>query len=371
MNKRVAAIITEYWDISHADVIVSKMLEGFSLNGRRYKSTLDIVSMYVDRFPDNDMSRGMAAKHGVPMYGTIREALLAGGDAFELDGIILIGEHGVYPFNEIGQELYPRRLFFEKCLDVMLEFDRIVPVYTDKGFAVVQEDIEWMYGQIKTRAIPFMSSSVVPFARRQPIERPFPHGAPLHRMFGFTYGSLERYVYHGLEMLQSVAEQRACGESGIAAVQAFKGGDAVRRLLSDEWNGMYRALGGFINLRDVDAYPYELQEPVFFELDYVDGLRGGLLYCDPSSANPEVTTFASAYQVLPNEEPVCVEFWIQNQKPYSHFGTLTLEIEKFIHTGRPPFPVERSLLTTGGLDACMRSHHTGGKIETPHLRVRY
>ncbi|WP_409341495.1 hypothetical protein [Paenibacillus sp. MBLB4367] len=370
MKKRVAAIISEYWDISHADVIITKMLDGFSLDGRTYQSTLDIVSMYVDRFPDNDMSRNLAAKHSIPIYGSIREALLHGGDAFTLDGIILIGEHGVYPFNEIGQELYPRRLFFEACLNVMLEYNRIVPVYTDKGFAVVQEDIEWMYAQIKRYDIPFMSSSVVPFARKQPIERPFPPGAPLHKMFGFSYGSLERYVYHTLEMLQSVAEQRACGESGIRAVRAYKNEQAVSRLLSDEWGAIYRACGGFINLRDVNKFPYELQEPVFFELDYVDGLQSGVLYCD-WLASKEMQTFASAYQVLEQEEPICVEFWLQNQKPYSHFGRLTLEIEKFIHTRRPPFPVERSLLTTGGLDACMRSHYSGEEIETPHLQVRY
>lgn len=370
MKKRVAAIISEYWDISHADVIITKMLEGFGLDGRRYSSTLDIVSMYLDHFPETDMSRDLSAKHGFPIYGSIREALLEGGDTFALDGIILIGEHGVYPFNEIGQELYPRRLFFEECLNVMLEFDRIVPVYTDKGFAVVQEDIEWMYEQIKKHNIPFMSSSVVPFGRKQPIERPFPNGAPLHKMFGFSYGSLERYVYHTLEMLQSVAEQRACGESGIRSVRVYKNEEAITRLFSEDWGYMYRSCGLFVNLCNVETFPYELKEPVFIELEYVDGLQSGILYCDWAN-NKEMQTFASCYQVLENEKPICMEFFLQGGKPYSHFGRLNLEIEKFIHTGRPPFPVERSLLTTGGLDAFMRAYHSGEKIETPHLHVRY
>lgn len=370
-KKRVAAVVTEYWEISHADVILTKMLEGFTMDGRRYSSTLSIASMYVDAFPDNDMSRAMAEKHNFPIYGTIREALLCGGNSFDLDGIIIIGEHGNYPENELGQTLYPRRRMFEECLNVMLEFNRIVPVYTDKGFAVVQEDIEWMYETVKRHQIPFMSSSVVPFARRLPVQTPFPNGAPLHKMFGFAYGALERYTYHTLEMMQSVAENRACGETGIRAVRAYRDDKALEALFSERWGRIYRKLGGFVNLTDIDAFPHQLKDPILFEIEYVDGLLGGILFVDPRSRDPEVNVFASAYQVYEHEEPVCLEFWLQPGKPYIHFGRLVLEIEKFIHTGRPPFPVERSLLTTGSLDACMRSLHEGKEIETPSLRVSY
>ncbi|RKN84399.1 hypothetical protein [Paenibacillus ginsengarvi] len=366
MNKRVAAIITEYWDISHADVIITKMLDGFRLDGREYRSTIDIVAMYVDQFPPNDISRDIAARHGIPLYGSIREALLAGEAEFELDGVILIGEHGAYPDNELGQTLYPRRIFFEQVLNVMLEFDRIVPVYSDKGFAVVYEDIVWMYEQIVRHRIPFMSSSVVPYAPQRPVEEPFPNGAPLARMFGFCYGPVERYVYHTLEMMQSVAENRARGESGIRKVKAYKDDEAIERLLSADWLELYRTLGGFINLRDLAAFPAEIKGPVFVELDYADGLRSGILL-----ANPEISTFVSAYQAEAGEPPVCREFMLQGGKPYIHFGRLVLEIEKFLHTGRPPHPVERSLLTTGAIDACMRSLHSGEAIDTPHLLVRY
>jgi len=366
MKKRVAAIITEYWDICHADVIITKMLDGFRLDGRQYTSTLEIVALYVDKFPDTDLSRGMAAKHGIPIYGSIRDALLADQLEFNLDGIIIIGEHGDYPDNEIGQTLYPRRIFFEQCLNVMLEFQHIVPVFTDKGFAVVQEDIEWMYAQIKRHDIPFMSSSVVAYSPQRPAEKPFPNGAPLHKMFGFCYGPVERYVYHSLEMMQSIAEARACGESGIRRVKAYKDDEAIGRLLTDDWNELYRTLGGFVNLRDLDAFPNEVKDPVFVELDYADGLKSAVLL-----GNPEVRTFASAYQVDERESPICREFQLQDGKPYIHFGRLVLEIEKFIHTSRPPHALERSLLTTGALDACMRSLASGEAIETSHLIVKY
>ena len=38
----------------------------------------------------------------------------------------------------------------------------------------------------------------------------------------------------------------------------------------------------------------------------------------------------------------------------------TANLEKFFETGKAPYPVERTLLTTGILDAVMRSHHDGG-----------
>lgn len=368
---KVAVIVTEYWDISHADVKITKMLEGFAMDGRRYESTVDIAAMYIDQFPPNDIGRAIAARHGVPLRATIRDTLLDEAGAFAVDGIMIIGEHGQYPFNEYGQELYPRRRFFEECLAVMLEFGRVVPVFSDKGFAIVREDIEWVYAQIKRHNIPFFSGSSVPLVRRRPIHEPFPNGAPLCRMFGFAYGSLERYTYHTLEMMQSIAENRARGESGIRAVRAYRGREAVDRVLAPPWGAIYRKLAGFANVCDVETFPHSLKEPALFELDYNDGLQGGILFVDWLRDNPEIQTFVSAYQVKPGEEPVCLEFPLQNRKPYIHAGRFALETEKFLHTGRPPFPVERSLLTTGALDACMRALVTGAEVATPYLRVRY
>jgi hypothetical protein len=46
--------------------------------------------------------------------------------------------------------------------------------------------------------------------------------------------------------------------------------------------------------------------------------------------------------------------------------------EEMFLTGTAPYPVERTLLTTGLVEAGMRSLAGGQKrLETPHLAVRY
>jgi hypothetical protein len=49
-----------------------------------------------------------------------------------------------------------------------------------------------------------------------------------------------------------------------------------------------------------------------------------------------------------------------------------MNIEKLLETGQPPYPVERTLLTSSVLDAGMESHlKRGATIDWPELDVRY
>jgi hypothetical protein len=55
-----------------------------------------------------------------------------------------------------------------------------------------------------------------------------------------------------------------------------------------------------------------------------------------------------------------------------YFDTQVANLEKFFEDKRAPYPVERTLLTTGILDAALRSHELkGARVETPELDVRY
>src|SRR5947209_17316251 len=114
--KNVAAVVTEYRRHSHADVIVGKILEGYLYDDKE-KPNLRVVSMYVDQFPEKEMSRELAKKYGFKIFGTIADALTNGTGKLAVDGVLCVGEHGSYPENPRGQKLYPRRRFFEACVD--------------------------------------------------------------------------------------------------------------------------------------------------------------------------------------------------------------------------------------------------------------
>ena len=62
---------------------------------------------------------------------SIAEALRCGGDRLAVDAVLVIGEHGDYPDNEIGQKKYPRYEFFRKVVEVFRKDGRTAPVFND------------------------------------------------------------------------------------------------------------------------------------------------------------------------------------------------------------------------------------------------
>src|SRR4051794_21548501 len=159
--KKVAAIVTEYRKWSHADVIVGKILEGYNYDGGEGPQ-MQLVSLYVDQFPDKDMSRDLAKKYGFTIHDSIEGALTLGGKELAVDGVICVGEHGKYDTNARGQILYPRRRFFEEVTKVFAKSKKSVPVFNDKHLAATWEDAKWMYDRSRELYVPFMAGSSVP-----------------------------------------------------------------------------------------------------------------------------------------------------------------------------------------------------------------
>ena len=57
--------------------------------------------MYMDQIHENDVGLALAAEHDVPIYRSIPEALKLGGASLAVDGVLIIGEHGDYAWNDI------------------------------------------------------------------------------------------------------------------------------------------------------------------------------------------------------------------------------------------------------------------------------
>ena len=359
--KRIAAITTAYFKYSHADDIITRFIEGYAVVGRVHQPHCRVVSLYIEQFPETDIGRGMAVRYKIPLSKTPGETLTLGGKDLAVDGVLLVGEHGDYPRNEKGQILYPRRRLFEDVVKVFRATGKSVPVYNDKHFSYSWDDAQWMYGQGQELKFPMMAGSSVPVAwRRPPLELRL--GAKLDGVLAVGAGDVEAIGFHVLECLQAFAERRQGGETGVRAVQCLQGEAAWAAARKGQWGR---------DLLDAAVAPVpvkigRLEEvdraATVFLIEYTDGLRA-TGYLSPR----HVADFAAAIRPTGSERPLGT--WCYLPKPQrDHFSFLSNHIEKMFLTGRPSYPVERTLLTTGMLAFLMDSRHAGGRrIETPEL----
>src|SRR5215212_5235327 len=77
-TKRVSAIVTVYHHNSHADLIVSRLLQTDTLDGQGKECSLKLASLYTDQKRDKDISRLLAASHRFRVSETIEDALTLG-----------------------------------------------------------------------------------------------------------------------------------------------------------------------------------------------------------------------------------------------------------------------------------------------------
>ena len=363
---RVAAICTIYYPKSHADVIVTKFLEGASTDeGFRPFDDVRVTSVYIDHVLENDVGLGRLAKHGVPHHPSIRRALHAGSRELDVDAVLLVGEHGDYPWNERGRHMYPRRYFFEQIAGVFAESGRVVPVFSDKHLAYSWDDAAWMWARKQELGIPLMAGSSLPLCWRRPWLE-YDKGVELEEVMALSYGSVEAYGYHALESLQCMAERRAGGETGVVSVQCLEGDDVWRARDRGEWSQDLAVAMLSAAAKTEGNDPEECPEPTVFLVRYADGLRASVLHL-----NGYAREFAYAARRRDGTVDAS-EFHTQEGGPFAHFGYLTRNIEQFFRTGVPPYPCERTLLITGVIDAVMISRSEECRVvETPWLDIRY
>jgi hypothetical protein len=373
-KKDVAAIITEYRKWSHADVIVGKILEGYNHDGGAGPD-LSLVSMYVDQFPENDLSRRLARKHGFKVYPTIDAALTHGSDRLAVQGVLCIGEHGKYPTNAKGQILYPRRRFFEAVMQTFARCKQSVPVFNDKHLAASWTDAKWMYDKARELFVPLLAGSSLPLTWRRP-PLTLPRNCELSGAIALGYGHVEAYGFHALEMLQCMVERRNGGETGVRAVQCLSGQAMWQALDRGRWStALLEAALTRVPAHaagDYRALTAQASDAAVFLIEYRDGLTAAVAMLNGYVYEGEGGAFCFAGKLKGQDKPVATHFYLQQPDPFAHFGYLVRAIDSMMQTGHAPYPVERTLLTTGILDALMTSRaERGRRIETPHLAIRY
>ncbi len=294
-----------------------------------------------------------------------------------VEGVLLIGEHGNYPRNDKGQILYPRLEMMEQIVAAFRKAGRSVPVFNDKHLSYTFANAKKMIGWSEELKFPLMAGSSLPVTWRRPelearLETPFEEGLVA------GYGPIEVYGFHGLEALQVMMERRKGGETGVKAVtcltgkDVWKAGDAGRW----SWDLLDAALSRSetVNLGDIRKNVGSMsvqgmpQAPATaFLIEYRDGTRGTVLLL-----NGHVQDFCFAGRIKGEAKPASCLFLLPAPPGAKYFDALTWNIEKMLETGKTPYPVQRTLLTTGVLDALMESHaQRDDRVETPELDVSY
>lgn len=340
-----------YTPNSHADVFLSRLLDGYRLNGAWHPPRLQTVTFYVDQFPYNDMAREQAAEYGVRISKSVAEAVDG------VDAIAVIGEHGQYPRSPLGNFKYPRKRYFD---EITREFDRqggLTPLFNDKYLAYDWADARAMYDRVRARRIPFLCGSTLPWTwRRPPLE--FAPGVQFDELLAVSCGDLEEHAYHGIELLQSVAETRRGGETGVAVVRYLEGNDVWK--IAPELRDA--ALARRINPPPKDHG----EKPEAFAVRYADGLRAAIL-----NLNSKTRDYLLAARVRGNPQPQATCFYI-GLYTHRHWGFLVCAFEELVLTKREQMPVERTLVANGIMLAGLESRRKGGAwVDTPHLDVRY
>ena len=369
---RVALIMTTWHESSHADVIGRRLLDGYDYLGVRTMARVEVVSAYLEQLgvrhpnPRPDVGVEVLDRHGIPRFSTVAEALGLGGPGLAVDGVIIVGEHGDYELNEFGQKLYPRRRLFDAAVSTMIAAGRFVPVFVDKHLAWSTPDAIAMYVTAGRLGIPLAAGSSAPVAVREPVGADWPRDAVMTDCLAVGYGEIEAYGFHALEAAQCIAERRAGGESGVASVSAL-GGDAARAAVADgrvDPDLFARALS-VVNLDGDQSRQAAQQVKAVFWVEHSDGLRETVVMTDA------VSDFLVAARGPRDELAIRMVMGGEQPSFYPHFGWLVRQIESLMMNGAAPYPVERTLLTGGILDAAMQSLSKPGKRITPELAISY
>jgi hypothetical protein len=227
-----------------------------------------------------------------------------------------------------------------------------------------------MYDTARKLGIPLMAGSSVPLAeRRPPLE--LAAGGALEEAVSIHGGGVESYDFHGLEVLQSFVESRKGGETGVASVQFVRGEALWRAAKERRWSLPLAeaALAAEFGKKVLDMRTLREgkdAEPHGILLTYRDGFKATVLKVGRSSVrwNFAVKPAGAAARAT--------RFYVGPWGNRNLFMALSHAIQDHFVQRRSPYPIERTLLTTGITEAAMRSRaRDGAVVQTPHLHLAY
>lgn len=365
---RIAAINSIYRLRSHAYHIAGRFIHGYRRNGFHHQPPFQLVRMLNDQYPPDDLGRSVCQQHDIELCDSVSRTL--GGDGgLDVDGVLLIIEHGDYPVNEREQILYPRFEYFEQIASYFEKCGRSVPVFCDKhlsyDFALAKKMTETAH----RLGFRLMAGSSLPVTWRIPEIEP-PLGTKFREAvvtFGYDRSYAEIYLFHALEVLQCMLERRAGGETGVKSVSFLEGNAVWEAGDAGAWS--WRLLESALSRcssRNYGRVREQVLKPQAILVEYLDGTRGAVLNLIEATSE-----FGFAATMDGSMDPVSTCFYLPAPPGANFFNPLNYNIERFF-AGSQPYPVERTLLTSTMLDLALRARQQKlASIQSPALKITY
>ena len=110
-----------------------------------------------------------------------------------------------------------------------------------------------------------------------------------------------------------------------------------------------------------------VKEPIAYRFEYADGLKATMLLM-----NGMANDFTFAGRIKWDATPLSTLFYLPPTANVTYAAGLMAQAERLFVTGKAPYPIGQTLLTTGLVAAGAQSLAEGQRrIETPHHAVRY
>jgi hypothetical protein len=330
--------------------------------------------------PTTDLSRARAQQFGFRLCSNIPEALRCGGDRIAVDAVLTIVEQDDYPSNDRGQILLPSYDFFQQCAQVFEDEGRAVPYFNHKQLSFSFEQAQTMVKTANRLRFPLLAGSSLPVTWRLP-DVNIPLGAEVQEAVMVGVGGFDAMDFDALEALQCMLERRKGGETGVKAVQLIEGDDVWAAGNAGRWSkdllssalsrsdtplGLTVLDGRTQDLVASGVLPQLVKNPAAYCIEYSDGTRATLLMLNGAIMDFNISARVAGHGL------VSTQFFLPPPPNVTNSACLAAKIEQLFQTQRPAYPVERTLLTTGMLEACLYSRHKlNQRLETPQLAISY
>ncbi len=368
-EKRIALLTSAWTSGSRVLGLADRFLVGYPWAGTWHRPDVRIVAAYARDKPDKELAAERAKEFGFTLFPSVAEALHIGGAKLAVDGVLLL----TLDADGAREELV------KACVAVFDQAGRGVPVFVGGPLGQTFEQAAFVVKAARRLKFPLLCGSPLPLAVRLPAVD-VPLAAAVEEALVVSPGGWDGQGYHALEAALCMVERRRGGETGIKSVQSL-GGDGVWRAGEDaRWSKLLlrAALSRSDSPQGTTIADGRTQDLVSNGevaklaanaraclVEHTDGTRTSVMLLEGA-----IKDFTFAARVKGGV--IATQFFVAPPPNSTETVGLCRKVEDLFVSGKAAYPVERTLLATGIIEAARKSWVSGfARVETPHLAIRY